>query len=1332
MTTRTIILKKVGGRGPAGTGLPAGGTTGQVLKKQSNTNGDAIWQNEAGLVASVNDQIGVVVLDAEDVGADPDGSADAAEDAANEYTDTEIESVRDDLATKIDATEKGAANGVAELDESGKVPSGQLPASVDQIVEVADFASLPGTGEANKIYVTVDDDKTWRWGGSQYVEISPSIAIGETSSTAYRGDRGKTAYDHSQATSGNPHNVSKGDVGLGNADNTSDANKPVSTATQTALDGKINTSQIDTDTAMTADSDVRVPSQKAAKAYAQSVGSYIAGVLQPSIDLKENSANKSTNTSLGTSNTLFPTQNATKTYVDSVTVLKSLATTKGDLLAASAAATMTRLGVGADGTVLAADSSQATGLAWKYRSKDVNVLDYGAVADCRTVKDANMTSGSTTLTSATANFQPSDVGKLIIVGLAGAAKITLRTTIVARTNTTTVTLAAPNASGVNVVNQPAGIGTDNTTAFTNALIASRAAKSTMYIPAGDYAINGNILNETGAFPRGFRIRGDGKYSTRLYRFYDDPTIQMIFLWGTAESTNPTITATAAKGTQQLTLSSTANISAGTWLHIIDSTQPILGFDNTQNALIGEFVQVQKVDSGTQVTLTGQLVFGYGATGATAFIQRMTNGVSIEGIDFVNPTPGCQYAGTNILTLVGAENVEIKDCNITEDDNNGFSLQGCVNAKFLNLDVINTNYETTPYPILLRNGTSHVLIEGCRMLRGRHLVTTTQNVNSTSAKFVVMSNCIGWQCTNSPFDIHPAASHFTFINCVVTHANIIPPVNPRTGDITNGLGDAFQMRGPDCMIINCTVNGAFRGITMHNGAHRTKVIGCRIENCDKGIYMVNSDDVRITNTEIINPRTHGVHYDGDSMGWVTTKFYMKDVRVDGNPSTGAYIFTRWHNNFYVDRSVTAPDATVKMTGRAATTIASAATLNLPGWGDVFQVTGTTNISAMGVHQNYHGRRVTLRFAGVLTMSSGAGLAMKANLTTAAGTTLTLMSDGASWYEIARGNVGDVTLTGAETLTNKTLTNPTINGVTMGDGTNIVLNATTGTQIGTATTQKLGFYGATPVAQQATATDLGTVLANLGLRATGNYQLATAGAATLTGALRFGVQTQTANTTMIGTSSPTQLIDAASGNITTTIETAVGVLGRWHTFIRIDGSANTVTIQGTGGQTIDGAATYTLNGQWDWVSIMSDGANWVVYGKGRYSKTEIGLSNVDNTSDATKNSATATLTNKRIQKRIVTVTEDATPTINTDNGDIFNITAINQNITSMTTNLTGTPVAFEQIMISFTDDGTGRTIAWGASFESSTHVLPGSTVSGARLDVLFSWNAVTSKWRCIGVA
>lgn len=122
---------------------------------------------------------------------------------------------------------KGANNGVAELDGSGKVPSSQLPSYVDAVEEYANLAAFPVTGESGKIYIALDTNLTYRWGGTTYVEISPSLALGETSASAYRGDRGKIAYDHSLLTSGNPHNVTKSDVGLSNvvnSDTTTTAN----------------------------------------------------------------------------------------------------------------------------------------------------------------------------------------------------------------------------------------------------------------------------------------------------------------------------------------------------------------------------------------------------------------------------------------------------------------------------------------------------------------------------------------------------------------------------------------------------------------------------------------------------------------------------------------------------------------------------------------------------------------------------------------------------------------------------------------------------------------------------------------------------------------------------------------------------------------------------------------------------------------------------------------------------------------------------------------------------------------------------------------------------
>jgi hypothetical protein len=100
------------------------------------------------------------------------------------------------------ASEKGANSGVATLGADGKVPASQLPSFVDDVIEVANAAARPATGEAGKIYVTLDDNKTYRWGGTTYVEISAGLALGETQGTAYEGSKGaalKTAFDTHEA-----------------------------------------------------------------------------------------------------------------------------------------------------------------------------------------------------------------------------------------------------------------------------------------------------------------------------------------------------------------------------------------------------------------------------------------------------------------------------------------------------------------------------------------------------------------------------------------------------------------------------------------------------------------------------------------------------------------------------------------------------------------------------------------------------------------------------------------------------------------------------------------------------------------------------------------------------------------------------------------------------------------------------------------------------------------------------------------------------------------------------------------------------------------------------
>ena len=163
----------------------------------------------------------------------------------------------------INENQKGVPNGVATLDATGTVPASQLPAYVDDVLEGTyvseDQFQKPDTdpaeyyeGETGKIYVDTQNGKTYRWSGSRYVVISDTLALGTTSSTAFRGDYGQIAYTHAQSaharadatktekseqngyvkvngtevlvythpgTGTNPHGTTKADVGLAKVEN---------------------------------------------------------------------------------------------------------------------------------------------------------------------------------------------------------------------------------------------------------------------------------------------------------------------------------------------------------------------------------------------------------------------------------------------------------------------------------------------------------------------------------------------------------------------------------------------------------------------------------------------------------------------------------------------------------------------------------------------------------------------------------------------------------------------------------------------------------------------------------------------------------------------------------------------------------------------------------------------------------------------------------------------------------------------------------------------------------------------------------------------------------
>lgn len=331
---------------------------------------------------------------------------------------------------------KGAPNGLASLNESGIIPSAQLPSYVDDVIEVDTFSNLPGTGESGKIYIVQDTNLTYRWSGTDYVEISKSLALGETSSTAYPGDKGKATTDKLNKTSNkvvvgpttvnpstdkivlkyqthftstnsdsedshiinaattsqagvmssadktklnglkdqagitsdidavqtnlethinnksNPHEVTKDQVGLGNVDNTSDANKPISTATQNALNSKFNASD-----------------GNALKQRVDNIPELIA------TDITVDSDNDSVNISLDKTSIVDGTLSGTTININSAT------TSKAGILTPSDKTKIDKIITNGNGTKYLSDNGTYKEVSGGSSSSDINIIELQDITD---------------------------------------------------------------------------------------------------------------------------------------------------------------------------------------------------------------------------------------------------------------------------------------------------------------------------------------------------------------------------------------------------------------------------------------------------------------------------------------------------------------------------------------------------------------------------------------------------------------------------------------------------------------------------------------------------------------------------------------------------------------------------------------------------------------------------------------------------------------------------------------------------------------------------------------------------------------------------------------
>lgn len=357
------------------------------------------------------------------------------------------------------------------------------------------------------------------------------------------------------------------------------------------------------------------------------------------------------------------------------------------------------------------------------------------------------------------------------------------------------------------------------------------------------------------------------------------------------------------------------------------------------------------------------------------------------------------------------------------------------------------------------------------------------------------------------------------------------------------------------------------------------------------------------------------------------------------------------------------------------------------------------------------------------------------TTASGTgTVTNVSSSNGALTVANPTTTPVlTVNSAPILT----TARTINGVSFDGSANITVTAAAGTLTGTTLNSSVVTSSLTSVGTIATGVWNGTKISE----AYGGTNQSTYTA----GDILYASASNTLSKLGIGSNG--QVLTLSAGLPSWATPTT-------GTVTSVTGTTNEITSTGGATPVIALASGGTLPGAWALGTpasvTLTNGTGLPIAGLVASTSTAIGVGSIElgNASDTTiarvsagvisvegvtvpTISSTNTLTNKRITKRTGTTTTSATPTINTDNVDFYSITAQSGNITSMTTNLSGTPTEGQTLWLALTATSGTPTVTWGTGFEDSTVTAP-TALSTTRQDVGFVWNTVTSKWRCVAKA
>ncbi|HET7047861.1 MAG TPA: hypothetical protein VFI54_06275 [Solirubrobacteraceae bacterium] len=421
-----------------------------------------------------------------------------------------------------------------------------------------------------------------------------------------------------------------------------------------------------------------------------------------------------------------------------------------------------------------------------------------------------------------------------------------------------------------------GNGTsDDTTPLLLATKDGQALQRKVILPAGTYKCSDLITDLTN--PATLVIEGDDPDNTILQMAAGTWANGLINLTGAGLGTAQAVLAPTVIGANVITFTSTTGISANDVIYIVDSTQPIVGnAGRTTASLSGEFAQVKSVDSPTQVTVRERLDFAYTTSATVAKLNSQSS--SLQGFAVRNLNPGTLPATARGIVLNYFRDIELGRLAFQDMDADCIYPQVGLDGTISGVRYLNTHDAETannPYCIALAKACMQILVEHVRSRYGRHLITTAPATNYAAPAYIKIADSIATEHSESAFDCHPGTRKMTFENCE-SHASGTTGVTP------NG----FQIRGPDCEVLNCKATGqGAAGVSVIYGADRCRINGGRFSQCDTGVVIESSDDCFIGGDILIqSPVTNGINVIRDAayaanMNIVT----LGDLVITGSPT-----------------------------------------------------------------------------------------------------------------------------------------------------------------------------------------------------------------------------------------------------------------------------------------------------------------------------------------------------------------------------------------------------------------------------------------------------------------